>query len=631
MLKRILSILCIFIAIIAFGIYPLTITERHQHLSQFSGDNDSIDNDNDKDWVDKDGDGFGSNGVPYDIGEDTDDTNPSAHPSVNTNRKWGVDEPDEGDYDDISIFRGDILRNSNYTVKSLLSSPTTLVGMVDPKDTLLIVTGIEKQYKRSELDAIVDFVKSGGKAIVADDFGYANELAARFDVAYYKGLYLDREFIRNTNFTVIAAKLSIDSDNNGVWDEDNDDNGGDGSVDEDPINYIDDDRDWVLKTDDKNGNGQPDPGEAHVDEDPFDDDSDNSGHPFNYDGIDNDRNGYIDDGSEGVNEEELDGRDNDRDGKIDEDTRPFDLVLNRPTGLYVPEVARIIAQGSKNSFVDMNGDGIITVPEVGDETENELADELGPIKVITEISVCPECGTPILPSAKQCSNSACGLKITTDVRKQMGRIIFIADGSIFTNNLIQIDELDTSGRVTDDLDNNGRPDGDGEWDYDNLAFGKALVQYLLPGGGMVVIDESRHAQDRFIEPIANALEIVALMTSDTLYRILLLVGLGAVIVLVYLFVRGKENWIHKFNIYHSKHRSSMPNTATLQTVRFRRTILEKARLSRGLSPEEFNSLRPDEIAAIIRDPVLTELAIKEDASFNSQELESLANRIKSWS
>ncbi len=593
MLKRILSILCIFIVIIGFLIYPLTLNERTTHLSQFSGDNDGIDNDGD--------------------GE--------------------VDEADEAHYDDISIFRNEIADDEDYTVKSLLSSPSSIRGMMDPQQSLYVVSGVEKRYSRSEIDAIADFVTDGGTAIVADDFGYANDLASRFDVAFFNGLYVDRQFVRNTNFTTLSAKLSVDSDHDGYLDEDNDH---DGLIDEDPVNGIDDDGDWDMVEDDLNGDGQPNPDEPHVDEDPLDDDDDDDGHPYNNDGIDNDGDGRIDEGGEGVNEELLDGIDNDGDGLIDEDIMPFDIVLNRPTGLYIPTggddappKSRVIARGSENSFVDMNGDGVITLPEVGERASNDLADELGPINVIVEITVCPECGEGISPAARRCDE--CDVTIDKETRQEMGRIIFIADGSIFTNNLIQIDELDSRGQLTPDEDGDGRPDGDGERDYDNLEFGVALVHYLLPEGGVVVIDESRHAQDRFVTPIASSMWFVALLTSNWIWFAFLIAGVGVGIFIFYSFIRGKESWIHHFNINRPKHRASMPQTPSLQTVRMRRAMLEKARLSRGLSPEEFNTLKQDEVSSIIDDPVLSEFVSNENKMYDTSGLQNLYNRIKSWS
>ena len=99
------------------------------------------------------------------------------------------------DWNDMSAFREDI-NSMGIETKSLVSSPLLLADIEDPRNTTYIVAGVERDtlsfpqfdedgfitiatedgYSPSEIDAIVEFVDSGGTVIVLEDFGYAGSI-----------------------------------------------------------------------------------------------------------------------------------------------------------------------------------------------------------------------------------------------------------------------------------------------------------------------------------------------------------------------------------------------------------------------------------------------------------------------
>ena len=63
------------------------------------------------------------------------------------------------------------------SVDAILSTPHQLGDIRDPTRTLLVVLGSERRYTESEADAVVDFVRRGGHAILADEGGYGTDIA----------------------------------------------------------------------------------------------------------------------------------------------------------------------------------------------------------------------------------------------------------------------------------------------------------------------------------------------------------------------------------------------------------------------------------------------------------------------
>jgi hypothetical protein len=64
------------------------------------------------------------------------------------------------------------------------SDPDIITGIDDPKNSVLIIIGFDTNCTTAEITAIQKFVEDGGKVIIADDSGYANQLSRLYGVEY---------------------------------------------------------------------------------------------------------------------------------------------------------------------------------------------------------------------------------------------------------------------------------------------------------------------------------------------------------------------------------------------------------------------------------------------------------------
>jgi len=107
-----------------------------------------------------------------------------------------------------------------------------------------------------------------------------------------------------------------------------------------------------------------------------------------------------------------------------------------------------------------------------------------------------------------------------------------------------------------------------------------------------------------------------------------------IFVLLFMFtismVKNKENWIHRHNINVLIPRKSLPVNRDNQMERVRWAILNKARLSRGLSPEEFKALSAQEVNNIIKDPLLTDIARNPQRTCTDEEMKIVMEKISKF-
>ena len=172
---------------------------------------------------------------------------------------------------------------------------------------------------------------------------------------------------------------------------------------------------------------------------------------------------------------------------------------------------------------------------------------------------------------------------------------------------------------------------DGDLDYDNKKFSKDLVKYLLPEGGLIVFDESRHYQENeFLIPVYESMYIITFLTSDPWYSSAMVIIFVLLLSFAIAVVRNKENWIHRHDINVLNPRKSLPTVKTDQMERIRWAVLNKARMSRGLSPEEFQALSAAEVNNIIKDPQLIEVATNPARTFTDEEIKVIMEKISKF-
>ena len=95
----------------------------------------------------------------------------------------------DDDWNDISTFASDIDEDQNgkHVMKTIVSRPAIINKIsdiernytadnktIDIDSTVLVIIGVERSYSEFDSNAIYNFVKSGGKVIIADDSGYGN-------------------------------------------------------------------------------------------------------------------------------------------------------------------------------------------------------------------------------------------------------------------------------------------------------------------------------------------------------------------------------------------------------------------------------------------------------------------------
>ncbi len=107
-------------------------------------------------------------------------------------------------WNDISGFR-DIVAELGYKTSTIAGSPLVLGKLNMTADKLLVVAGVEKEFDGAEVDAIYNFVRTGGGAIIADDFGYGSCFAKKFGIDFDGGKLRDINYDKNPKFVKCNA------------------------------------------------------------------------------------------------------------------------------------------------------------------------------------------------------------------------------------------------------------------------------------------------------------------------------------------------------------------------------------------------------------------------------------------
>lgn len=339
------------------------------------------------------------------------------------------------------------------SVFSIVSTPV-LLNIVEPKNNLFVVIGVEKEYTKSECDIIENFVLRGGKVIIADDGGLGNALSNRFGVSFYGKPLLDENCEKNPLLGIMNVTIGTD------------------------------------KT-------------------------------------------------------------------------KYTVVMNAPTGLSFITGGGIMANSSKNSYIDYNGNGIV------EQNEKE-----GPIPLMAEI----------------------------DAGKEGGKVIFISDPDIFSNGVYN--------------------------EKDNKKFTLALVNYLLPREGQVLIDESRHVQDKSLRPIYTTMGGIAIMTTAQSGQILV-IGILLVGCIITMLTRTKEDWVHRFNIWTFKKIDFIPTEEGQQTEYLRQAILQRVKdwqrfaESRDVPELEFDVKNRSQLAKFIDNPEIIDFILDDKRNYTKSELKKI--------
>lgn len=256
------------------------------------------------------------------------------------------------------------------------------------------------------------------------------------------------------------------------------------------------------------------------------------------------------------------------------------LVLNKPTGLWTrPNVTgiQIIANGSKDSFVDRNGNKIV-----------DLLDEQGFIPVI----------------------------IQYQKEGDEGMIVFVGDPGIFIDDMI--DRGGGGKNTTYEFNNNKK------------FIRDLIVNHMLQNGGKVIFDESRHEQNKFVSPVYGSIEAITILTSNLREMGLLIAGMCLILVMVVFKAKDKEDWMHRFDIGTIKRRADLPDSRREIRDRMRAVVMRKLRMLNSLTHEELQALTQTQLASMIKDHEINELMLNDQREFTNEELTMLTVKLRKW-
>jgi hypothetical protein len=409
--------------------------------------------------------------------------------------------PSDKDWEQCSNLQTVLAGDNSFEVMSLVGSPTILSGVKDPEKTMYIAIGIEKQYKPSEKEIIKNFVKEGGKVILADDYGFADDLSNEYGVTFYGQTMWDQYYLANESFPVVPANLSLD-------------------------HYL--------------------------------------------------------------------------------------IVLSEPTGLANQSyedplkgefIYTWIANGSEKSYVDRNNNHRIDPADAHDNI---------PIVLTVQYNMNAKGNSGISPA---------------------GRIVFFSDTSPFTNDMF-IDSSQLRQRIAEDHNFYGRNPPEqfniSSLKGTNREFVKNLIDYLLPAGGKIIFDESRHPQTGYTAAVYDTLTSLTIVTSNPLQAGLLSVGLMLALFVMVLRAKDKETWIHRFDISSIYRRAAIPDTRPVQVEHLKKALLQKVRMLQSLSADELRALTPVQIAQLVKDHDMNELLLNENKTYTPEEIRALTTKMRAW-
>ena len=497
----------------------------------------------------------------------------------------------DDDWDDLSAFRAD-LKGMGVDTTSMISSPVLLGEIESPEDTVFVVTGVEQDtislprftqdadvvkfresegYTTTEIEAIMQFVASGGTLIVMDDFGYSSGLAEQFDLGYSgHQLYDEEAWARGLDYNYIWMNSS------------------------NPYNYSGTDRSATHPClDDSDGDGVID----RLDQLPFAND------------------GAVPTVTEAglcAHHLEFDSNGN----RFWNFSTNYNVLLNTPSAFDkdaaedTSDSAYAWGSSSQDSYLDTNDDG---QGDVGFEGGGVESDEQGPFTMAIKVCQKRDCdeqpGTP------------------------MGRAIFVSDGSVLMNAIYDWEE--TNDETYGALNGKLMPQNDNRrWILDiiaeSLLMHTADDNGTSASGKQVIFDESRHQQSNAMGDTYNLIYyILVYFTNDWMAMLFLFLALFIAFEAVIIKKVDPEPWRHVFSIIYYGFGDARRYGYYGRANKVKQVLLSRVRNLNSLTRDEFDALPARELQKMIADPVLIKFVF-EDRNYSLEQLVAVVKRVKMW-
>ncbi len=499
----------------------------------------------------------------------------------------------DDDWDDLSAFRDD-LKGIGVDTTSMISSPVLLGEIENPEDSVFIVTGVEQDtislprftgdvdviqfsesqgYTTTEIEAIKEYVFSGGTLLVMDDFGYSSGLAEEFELGYSgHQLYDEEAWARGLDYNYVWMNSSNPYDYTGT------DKSGSHPCFSDADNDGIIDRLDSLPNSPVNGADTPTVADAGLCAHHIETDS-TGGQFWNF-------------------------------------STNYNVLLNTPSA-FDKDAAEsdsdyIYAWGSssQDSYLDTNDDG---EGDVGFEGGGIESDEQGPFTMA--IKVCEK---------KDCAE---------EPGAPMGRAIFISDGSALMNAIYDWEE--TNDGSYGELNGKLMPDNDNRrWVLDIIA--ESLLMHTADDNGtsasgkQVIFDESRHQQTNAMGDTYNLIYyILVYFTNDWMAMLFLFLALFVAFEAVIIKKVDPEPWRHVFSIIYYGFGDARRYGYYGRGNKVKQVLLSRVRNLNSLTRDEFDALPARELQKMIGDPVLIKFVF-EDRNYSLEQLVAVVKRVKMW-
>ena len=201
-------------------------------------------------------------------------------------------------------------------------------------------------------------------------------------------------------------------------------------------------------------------------------------------------------------------------------------------------------------------------------------------------------------------NSSNGVEVVAEANVGSGKVIFISDTSLFTNEYYN--------------------------QLDNREFLLAMVAYITgEEKHTLIFDESRHIQSDILSLVyVQLFGILGYVSNSETLGILFLGSIILILQLVMMRVENPKPWRHLFNIYEGRlSRFRVPHAHYTHPETIKEIFIEKVRIDNGYAREEFGMLPQSKIEELLKDPILIKFMINDDRTMTLREVEKA---IKGW-